>query len=410
MDPVTSVHASAPLHNERGGGGDFSRPIRVAIVSDALFPWHKGGKETRYRELLRRLPRQGFDVTVYSMKWWTEPPPGPVRYVAICPRLRLYNGERRSMVQAVIFSIATLQLVFRRFDVIEADQIPVLQVFPLRLVATLKRVKLVVSWHEVWGRDYWCDYLGRLGPVAARIESSAATLPDRLLPGTSAVARRLESMRVEPSRITVLPHAVDRVQLNAVRRSELAPDLLFVGRLLAHKRCDVAIQALAQLRQSNVKVRLGVVGRGPELNRLAELAQELDVDEQVDFLGVIEDHEELWGLMKGASVLVFPSEREGFGLTVAESLALGTPVVCGDHPDNEARHLVDDAVDGEVVTTGDPRAFAAAIQSWIVRRSSADEISSAFWSRHAALDWDVTTATYAAQLSRDVSKRRGTVK
>ena len=310
------------------------------------------------------------------------------------------------MVQAVIFSIATLQLLFRRFDVIEADQIPVLQVFPLRVVATLKRAKLVVSWHEVWGREYWCEYLGRLGPVAARIESSAAMLPDRLLPGTAAIARRLEAMRVEPSKITVLPHGVDRIRLNAVRASELAPDLLFVGRLLAHKRCDVVIQATAQLRRSNLDVRLGIVGRGPELVRLEELAHRLDVAEVVTFHGEIEDNEEMWGLMKGALVLAFPSEREGFGLTVAESLALGTPVVCGDHPDNEARHLVDDGVDGAVVAAGDFRGFAAAIQSWISRRPGNEEISSAFWSRHASLDWDLTTATYAAQLSRDMSKRR----
>ena len=132
-------------------------------MSDAVYPWHKGGKEVRYWALNAGLARAGFDVHVYTMHWWDGPRDqvtDGVSYHAICRRRELYTGERRSIVQALVFAVACLRLLGRRFDAIEADHMPYLQLFPRRVVATLKRVPLFVTWHEVWGPAYWQEYLG----------------------------------------------------------------------------------------------------------------------------------------------------------------------------------------------------------------------------------------------------------
>jgi glycosyltransferase involved in cell wall biosynthesis len=50
--------------------------------------------------------------------------------------------------------------------------------------------------------------------------------------------------------------------------------------------------------------------------------------------------------MKSASVFVLPSVREGYGMVVAEALCCGLPVITVDHPENEARELVEDGVSG----------------------------------------------------------------
>src|SRR4051812_29502761 len=98
------------------------------------------------------------------MNWWGGRKvyrSGGVNYRAIAPRLSLYRGRRRSVLQAVVFAACCLRLLTRRFDAIEADHMPYLQLFPLRVVAWLRRRPLVVTWHESWGPDYWRAYMGR---------------------------------------------------------------------------------------------------------------------------------------------------------------------------------------------------------------------------------------------------------
>ena len=119
--------------------GVSGRPVqvRLAVISDAVYPWNTGGKEVRHHELLTRLARGQFVVTIYTMRWWEggrSTVVDGIRYVAICPRLQLYVGRRRSILQALIFALCTLSVVVRRFDVVEVDAIPLLPLFPMRLV------------------------------------------------------------------------------------------------------------------------------------------------------------------------------------------------------------------------------------------------------------------------------------
>lgn len=83
------------------------RPV-VALVSDAIYPYHLGGKELRYHELTRRLAAQA-DVHVYTMHWWPGPPvltDGGVKFHAISRWRPLYVGDRRSLSEPVRFASA----------------------------------------------------------------------------------------------------------------------------------------------------------------------------------------------------------------------------------------------------------------------------------------------------------------
>ena len=83
------------------------RPV-VAIVSDAIYPYNKGGKELRYHEITSRLADAGWDVNVYTMHWWDGPRErveNGITYRALCRRQGLYSGGRRSIFQAFAFSL-----------------------------------------------------------------------------------------------------------------------------------------------------------------------------------------------------------------------------------------------------------------------------------------------------------------
>jgi len=380
--------------------------LRVAVVSDALYPWHKGGKEVRYLHLLTGLPQQGMDVDVYSMKWWDHNPEvihtdgGSLTYHAICPRIAMYQKERRSIFQAIAFSISTLRLLTRKFDVIEADHMPFLQLIPLRFVAWLKRVPLVVTWNEVWGKERWRSCV--IGSGAALIEHICTRLPDAIISISSGTAEKLVGMGVDSNDIFVVPVALDLEGLRAAGEPSSAPELLFVGRLIEHKHADLAVEATRILCDRGYDVHLGVVGVGPEYERLLAQVEALDLVPRLTFYSTVESQQELWSLIRGSKVVLAPSVREGLGLVVAESLALGTPVICAIHPENESANLLN-ATTGSLVPAFSAEALADAAEFWLNDDSRRSDRIENFMAAHEELTVGAMSASYAEILRNAVN-------
>jgi glycosyltransferase involved in cell wall biosynthesis len=343
----------------------------VAMVSDAIYPYHRGGKEIRYHELARRLAEQA-EVHIYTMQWWKGPrerTEGAVTFHAISRLHRLYTKDRRSVSQAVFFAFACLRLLKAKFDVLEADHIPYFQVIVLRVVATLKRKPLVVTWHEVWGRSYWRHYLGRVGFAAWIVESLAMRLPDHIIAASPQTAERLRAVGVYHGPITEAPNGIDIDVIRNVYPDAAATDLVVVGRLMAHKRIDMLLDTVAALHAEGVSVTCRVIGDGPERLSLHRQARALGIEHAIDFRHDVGEQKDVYAFMKAAKVFVFPSAREGFGIAVLEALACGLPVVTTSAPDNVAQHLAARSSRSIVCDSSAP-AVAEAVKRILAARSS----------------------------------------
>ncbi len=106
--------------------------------------------------------------------------------------------------------------------------------------------------------------------------------------------------------------------------------ILWVGRADPYKNLSVLVEAFARLRSEQMNTRLHLVGppdaRYPEADNLAK---ELGVAQHIKRAGYLAD-DELLRAYQEADVFALPSRYEGFGLTVLEAMASGTPVVCGN--------------------------------------------------------------------------------
>lgn len=111
------------------------------------------------------------------------------------------------------------------------------------------------------------------------------------------------------------------------------PALLSVGRLDQVKRLDDAIGALALPALKGAV--LHIVGRGPDAERLADLADKLGVASRVHFHGFADDAE-VARMAAAADVFVMPSAAEGLPTVLIEMLLMGLPVVASDIPGNRA--------------------------------------------------------------------------
>src|SRR5680860_553087 len=101
--------------------------MKIAFVSDAIYPYNEGGKEKRLFEVTTRLAKRGYDINLYCMKWWKgsrDKIENGVHLHAICKYYSLYSGERRSIVQALMFGTACLKLIKEDFDIIDVDHMP----------------------------------------------------------------------------------------------------------------------------------------------------------------------------------------------------------------------------------------------------------------------------------------------
>ena len=375
--------------------------IRLAVVSDALLPWHTGGKEARYAQLLPALAEYGVDVSVYTMGWWSPAPHGQaLPHHAIGKAHPLYIGEHRSMKQGVAFALACFKLLTKSgIDAIEADHMPYLQLYPLAIVAKIKRVPLVVTWHELWGKSGWSSYLpGYKGEIAYLIEKGALRLPTKIVSVSKNTTKRLMGAGVSADRVVTLPSGVDSLEISETTKSDEPFEILFAGRLIDHKRVDLILYALALLKQRGHSYRCIITGDGPAKTQLETLSKNLGITELATFAGRLPTSRDVWSLMRQAKVLAFPSEREGFGIAVAETLTAGTPVVSSDHPDNSSKDLIESDSLGTIIPAGSAAALADALQHWVENPADPATVTATFQALNPALSVQELARSYAQML------------
>lgn len=349
--------------------------MKLAIISDAIYPYNMGGKEKRIYEVTTRLAKKGHSVNLYTMKWWKGKDnkiENGVHLHAISKKYNLYKNQRRSIKQAIMFSLACFKLVKEDFEIIDADHMPHLVLFPLKIVALLKRKKMFVTWNEVWGRAYWVSYMGALGNVSYVVEKLSVLMPSVIISVSSHTSKKLVRDLSFKNKIATIPNGIDFKNIQKIKASSNKSDIIFAGRLLSHKNIDVLIKAVQLLKKKNSKVVCFIVGEGPEKNKLIKLTKELNLENNIRFFDFFKNQNTLYSLIKASKVFVLPSVREGFGIVVIEANALGVPVVTTNHKDNAAKDLINH-LNGVTVTLSE-KDLSNAISKLFSKKINSGEI------------------------------------
>ena len=119
--------------------------------------------------------------------------------------------------------------------------------------------------------------------------------------------------------------------------------LIYVGRLSSEKSIDVILESLSKL---NTPFKMLFIGGGDE-KTYSCLAEKQNVSKRCQFLGQINNVDELVGLCSRALIQVFPSKSESFGLTIAECGGLGTPSVVTKNM--ATAEFIEDGVNGFII-------------------------------------------------------------
>ena len=363
-----------------------TKRMKIAFMYDVIYPYVKGGVEKRVWELSRRLAVRGYEVHIFGMKFWdgddTRIVDGVILH-GICPAKKLYANGRRTVREALYYGIHLIRPLSRaRPDLVDCQQFPYLPCIPARGITFLKKIPMVITWHEIWG-DYWNKYLGCTGWFGKITEKLIAgfNVPTIAVSPTTASRFRSYFGRCPDS---VIQNGIDISHLDSVPAAKETPDLLFVGRLIKEKNTNLLILALNLLVQDDPDLRLTIIGEGPEEAALRARIRDLNLERNVTIHSFFEDHDEVISRMKSSKVFVLPSEREGFGIVALEALACGLPVVTINHAANAITDLVTDQTGFICAPT--PEALAMGIRTILPH---SHEMQGACRTSAEAYDWDI---------------------
>ena len=344
--------------------------MRVLILNerDAEHP-RAGGAEIHLGEIFRRLVERGLEVTLACSSFQNA------------PRLDHHQGlevQRLGALPGYYPRAAWLCARETRrghFDVV----VDCLNKFPF-LSPAYSRAPVLALCHHLFGATAFRQVAW---PVATAVWSAERLIP--LVYSRTRFATISESSRddlvnrgIPAEQVEIHHPGIRQPDVQALPLDERAPQIVYLGRLEPYKNVEVALKALARVARNVPEVSLVVVGSGSDRSRLEGIASQLGVSERTRFAGFVEQNERD-RILAESRVCVCPSSKEGWGLTVIESNALGTPNVTSDAPG--LRDSVRHGETGFLVREGDVAGFAARIEEVLCDTEMALRMS------RAALDW-----------------------
>ncbi len=283
-----------------------------------------GGAEVHLEELLRRIARKGHRVTLFCSGYDSSSPEETIEGIRIIRRGNRYNFN--------LIAPFTLRKLVREnnFDVLVEDinkipfytplylNLPTLVVVPHLFATTVfKEINFLLGTYiYLTERPMVWIYKGRKFNVIS--ESTADDIAAR---------------GVDRDDISIVHCGIDKGTYNfdpSISKYK-KPTVLYLGRIKKYKSIDDLIIAFEKVLKAVPEAQLKIVGAGDYLRELKSLAGKLKIRDRVDFPGFV-SREEKVDILRRSHVAVYPSLKEGWGLTNIEANACGTAVIAANSP------------------------------------------------------------------------------
>lgn len=300
-------------------------PLRIGINALYLLPGGVGGTEIYLRQLLRALAEIGspHQYLVFTNRETGSDLVPRSQQFEFCPQpLHAINRASR-----ILYEQLRLPGVFR------SQKVDVL-LNPGFTAPLATRIPCVTVFHDLQHVRH-PEHFRRFDLPFWRILLWHAAKKSTHLIAVSEATRRdlLEHYQLSADAVSVVPHGVESEFFSLVRqRDDERPYILCVSTLHPHKNLDRLVRVFARLQNRHPQLRLVLAGmRGFHAEQIEKQIVDSGVVGSVEVTGWIA-REDLYELYRRATIFVYPSMFEGFGMPVLEALAAGLPVACSDIP------------------------------------------------------------------------------
>lgn len=382
----------AGLFSYTNGNGIAHDKLRILILNwrDTKHVWG-GGAEVYIQEIAREWVKDGHKVRIFCGNDGNCSRDEEIDGIKITRRGGFYT----------VYLWAALYYLFRfrgKYDVIIdcENGIP----FFAPLYSRIPKILLIHHVHQ--------DYLRKHAPFP--LSYIAMFLEKNLMPllyrNTGVVTVSDSSKKdivslgwVSQEQVEVINPGIEKGKFQRSRKTD-NPTFVYLGRLRPYKNIDVAIEAFSKVHQKDKSSMLTIAGFGENIDQLKELAAEYGLNGAVDFAGFVSEDRKK-ELLARSWVALQPSSFEGWGITVLEANAAGTPVIA-----SLTKGLSDSVKDGEtgvLVPVRDTEKMAKAMQDLVSDKKLRERLASNAYSWSKNFYWQVSAQKFLKLVNREVS-------
>lgn len=356
--------------------------MRILVINwrDINHP-EAGGAEVHFQETFTRIVAAGHHVTLLCSRF-----SGGADHEWIDGIEVIRNGGKFTF-NLTVPGFYRSRLADANFDLIIEN----LNKIPFFLPALVKDRPILALVHHLFGTTVFRE----TNPVFA----SYVYLTERIIPYvyrscdfevvSESTMAELKRMGIPSGQMEVVNNGIDLDLFSGgdAMDKKSGTSVIYLGRLKRYKNVDRLIQAMISVHAELSDVRLTIVGEGDHYEALKALTVQLGLHDIITFTGFVSDNEKV-RLLRGADVAAFPSDKEGWGLSVIEANVCYTPVVATDVPG--LRDAVVDQETGILIPLGDTTALADALILLLKDDTLRTQMAQKAADRAVGFTWDIT--------------------
>jgi glycosyltransferase involved in cell wall biosynthesis len=316
--------------------------MKVCMVA---YSFYEG--DNRVRRYAETLARRGDRVDVVSLRQNGQPPRGIINGVHVFRIQRRVVNEKSKFsylgrlllffMRSMVF--LSVQQMKERYDLVHVHSVPDFEVFAA-VVPKLTGSKIILDIHDLVPEFYLSKFKGTERSLTFRllttVERISARFSDHVIAANHIWEKRLQERSVKESKCTTILNFPDTeiFQARGRTRTDNRFVILYPGTLNYHQGIDIAIRALALIRDQVPRAEFHIYGSGEQLNPLKALVEELGLEKRVFLMGTKPLHE-ISSVIENADLGVVPKRSNSFGneafsTKILEFMSLGVPVVVPD--------------------------------------------------------------------------------
>jgi glycosyltransferase involved in cell wall biosynthesis len=354
-----------------------------------------GGAEVHLEEILSRMAKRGHQVDLFCCNF-----PGGKAYETRDGFNIIRKGSRSTFNWVVMTQLRKL-IKANKYDIIFEDINKIPFYTPL-----YQKLPLMVIIPHLFSNSIFKEINLLLGTYIYLAEKpfSSVYRKKHVMVISESTAEEIVARGIPEKQVHVVKCGIDnKVFLydSTIGKFE-NPTILYVGRIKKYKSVETAIDALPKISAQIPDVKMVIIGAGDHLPHLKKRVADLQLEDRVEFPGFVSVSAKV-DYLRRSHLSVYPSLKEGWGLTNIEANACGTPVLAARVPG--LRDSVDEGVSGLLFEHGNVDQFAWKAVKILSDSECRHKLEKGALAHAAKFSWDNTALETEQLMNRILGSR-----